>query len=244
MNFLGGATSLDSFLKAHQTSETKGFFHYEWFDHPDKMKNAELPRMMLSTVNFASATLSKMNPQTILTYWKVDWPQNKPLSYWNCQSHTQLELRIIITCNRYGSKNQWIRSRAFCGGITKKMLCQLWRQCKNLLPFTTTKTSSNWSLVAHYQTWLTFAYTNQSMQNFITSQREIKTYWKKFDKTSLVTHLSFLDAKQLLMKLYPKVFKHKQISWWDWWQSFIPLPDVPTYAHRSLYALGYRFRNQ
>ena len=32
LNFLGGATSLDSFLKAYKTSETKGFFPYEWFD--------------------------------------------------------------------------------------------------------------------------------------------------------------------------------------------------------------------
>ena len=43
MNFLGGATSLDSFLKAHKTSETKGFFPYEWFDLPDKMQNPGLP---------------------------------------------------------------------------------------------------------------------------------------------------------------------------------------------------------
>ena len=32
MNFLGGATSLHSFLKAYKTSETKGFSPYEWFD--------------------------------------------------------------------------------------------------------------------------------------------------------------------------------------------------------------------
>ena len=43
MNFIGGATSLDSFLKAYKTSETKRFFPYEWFDHPDKMHNTELP---------------------------------------------------------------------------------------------------------------------------------------------------------------------------------------------------------
>ena len=43
MNFLGGATSLDSLLKAYKTSETKGFFPYEWFDHPDKLRNKELP---------------------------------------------------------------------------------------------------------------------------------------------------------------------------------------------------------
>ena len=43
MIFLGGATSLDSFLKAFKTSDTKVFFPYEWFDHPDKMQNPELP---------------------------------------------------------------------------------------------------------------------------------------------------------------------------------------------------------
>ena len=43
MNLLGGATSLDSFLKSYETSETKRFFPYEKVDHPDKMQNTELP---------------------------------------------------------------------------------------------------------------------------------------------------------------------------------------------------------
>ena len=42
LNFLGGATSLDSFLKAYKTEETKGFFPYEWFDNPEKLNNKEL----------------------------------------------------------------------------------------------------------------------------------------------------------------------------------------------------------
>ena len=43
MNFLGGATSLDSFPKAYKTKETKGFFPYEGFDCPEKMNNKEIP---------------------------------------------------------------------------------------------------------------------------------------------------------------------------------------------------------
>ena len=43
MNFLGGATSLDSFLIAYKTEEIKGFFLHEWFDNPEKLNNKELP---------------------------------------------------------------------------------------------------------------------------------------------------------------------------------------------------------
>ena len=43
MNFLGSATSLDSFLKAYKTKKTKGFFPYEGFDCLEKMNNKELP---------------------------------------------------------------------------------------------------------------------------------------------------------------------------------------------------------
>ena len=39
MNFLGGATSLDSFLKAYKTSKTKGFFPCQGFDHPETLQN-------------------------------------------------------------------------------------------------------------------------------------------------------------------------------------------------------------
>ena len=41
--FLGRATSLDSFLKAYKTSETKRFFPYEWFDQLDKMQKTDFP---------------------------------------------------------------------------------------------------------------------------------------------------------------------------------------------------------
>ena len=43
LNFIGGATTLDSFLKAYDTSETKGFFPYDWFDCPSKLDHETLP---------------------------------------------------------------------------------------------------------------------------------------------------------------------------------------------------------
>ena len=43
MNFIGGARTLDSILKAYEPSETKRFFPYEWFDCPSKLDNEQLP---------------------------------------------------------------------------------------------------------------------------------------------------------------------------------------------------------
>ncbi len=189
----------------HKKLQRKRFFTCECFDHPDKMQNTELLRMMLSTVNFAAATLLQPNTRTMLTFWKVDWPQNKQLSNWNCGSHPLQEMRVIVTCSQYRNKNKREdHSKTFWGGITTKMLRQLWRQCKNWLPFTTTKISIFWSLVEHYQTWLNFAYTNLPMQKSIPSQWEIKIFWKKLGKRSLVVDLLFLHTKQFLMKLLSK----------------------------------------
>ena len=124
MNFLGGATSLDSFLKANKTSETKGFFPYEWFDHLEKLQKPELPPYDAFYSKLRSCNALETKYMDHFSLLKSDWPQNKPLSNWNCQSTPLLILRIIFTCNRYGSKNKWAHSRTFCGGMTMKMLCQ------------------------------------------------------------------------------------------------------------------------
>ena len=56
-NFLGGATSLNSFLKAYKTKETKGFFPNKWFDCPEKLNKKELP-----PYDSFFSTLRKSNP--------------------------------------------------------------------------------------------------------------------------------------------------------------------------------------
>ena len=43
LNILGGAASLDSFLKAYQSEETKSYFQYEWFDSSTKHNSNHLP---------------------------------------------------------------------------------------------------------------------------------------------------------------------------------------------------------
>ena len=43
LTFLGGASSLDAFLTAYKTNETKKFFPYEWFDSLNKWDATTLP---------------------------------------------------------------------------------------------------------------------------------------------------------------------------------------------------------
>ena len=126
LNFLGGAASLGSFLEPYKTSETNGFFPYEWFHHPDKMQNSEIPPYDAFYSKLRSCYSLEAEYTDYVRLLKVDWPQNKPSSNRNYQSHSLLELRIIINCcNRYGSENNWAHSRTFCGGITIKIMWQL-----------------------------------------------------------------------------------------------------------------------
>ena len=58
-----------------------------------KCRIQNFPHMTPFTVNFVASTLLKPNTWNMLTYSKVGWPQNKPLSNWNCQSHPLQEMR-------------------------------------------------------------------------------------------------------------------------------------------------------
>ena len=109
------------------------------------------------TVNFVAVTPLKPNTWTILTSWKVDWPQNKPLSNWNypttgiesCQYQQQI-----------WKQEQKSSFKQFCADITIKMFYQLGKQWRKWLPFTMTNISIFWSLIVLYHTWPLFVYTN------------------------------------------------------------------------------------
>ena len=71
MNFLGGARSLDSFLKAYKTSETRGYSTYEWFDHPDADYVNLLESRLTKEQAVVKLKLSKTPPTGIDVYQYV-----------------------------------------------------------------------------------------------------------------------------------------------------------------------------
>ena len=135
----------------------------------------KFPHKTPFTVNCLTVTLSEPITQTMLAYWKVDWPQNKLLSNWNYESHHLLELRFISACNRYGSTKKWVHSAPFCSSIAMKIVRPFLKKCRNWLLYTTGKVPIGWGLVVHYQTWPTFVYRNLQMQNSIAPRRQTKT---------------------------------------------------------------------
>ena len=125
MNFLGGATSLDSFLKAYKTSETKRFFPYGWFDHADEMQNTELPPYDAFYSKLHSSNPLEAEYMDYVNLLKSGSTTEQAVVKLKLSKPPLLELRSINTCNKYGSRNNRAHSKSFCGGITKKMLCQL-----------------------------------------------------------------------------------------------------------------------
>ena len=80
MNFLGAATNLDSFLKAHKTSETRGFLPYDWFYYPDKMHNTELPPYDAFYSKLRNCNLSEVEITDYVNLLKEGLTTEKPSS--------------------------------------------------------------------------------------------------------------------------------------------------------------------
>ena len=139
MNFLGGATSLDSFLKAYKTKETKGFFPDEWFDCPEKMNNKELPPFdsFFSILRKSSPLEKDYNDfqKLVNSGLSTDeqWPSYELIEYF------RLVLKITRICKTSGRIITCKISQISSSGITIKMLFWHWRQCRNWLNFTTTR---------------------------------------------------------------------------------------------------------
>ena len=130
MNFLGGATSLDSFL-AYKTIETKGFFPYEWFDSPEKLTYPTLP-----PYNEFFSRLRNCNP--------LDKAHSDYQSFVNsgCSSEEALkklreflqflpqDKRIMHIYSKYGKTTSCNHSKIFFDGTITRMLCQRLKRLK------------------------------------------------------------------------------------------------------------------
>ena len=87
MKFLGGATTLESFLKAYKASETKRFFPYEWFDNPDKLDFPELPPY--------EAFFSKLENNNPLDKDFIDYEKLRKSEFEEQQALKKLQIKTV-----------------------------------------------------------------------------------------------------------------------------------------------------
>ena len=120
MNFLGGATSLDSFLKAYKTTEKKEFFHMNSLTVQIKIKEliASFPRLFFGKLRNYNALENvykdyKYRLNTGLT-------QDETLKKnWICKRYHQLGQKITATCKNCGAVTTCRLSDILLGGTTK-----------------------------------------------------------------------------------------------------------------------------
>ena len=191
MNFLGGATSLDSFLKAYKTSETRGFFPYEWFDSPQKMNNSELPPYNAFCSNFRNvnplerdysdyqkALSCGLQTEEALSKMKLSKPP--PSGEENYQN--LLDIGFMRIC---------VHFKTFYASTTTETFSQHSKQCKNCLLFITGKELTCWSSSVHFR----IVSTNLPAPNSIHLLKPIKTWCKRFEKVWLVVLQSSWHVK-------------------------------------------------
>ena len=125
MNVLGGATSLDSFLKAYKTSETKRFFHHEWFDHPDKLQNNELPPYDASCSKLRSCNPLEAEYMDYVNLLKSGLTTEQAVVKLKLSKLPPIGVESYQNLQEIWNQDQMGSFKDFCAGITIKMLCQL-----------------------------------------------------------------------------------------------------------------------
>ena len=113
MKILGGATTLDSFLKVYKAIETEFFYPYEWFGSPDKLDCTELPpyETIFSKPRNRNPLEKDFNGYQKLVNGGLDL-QGALKNYVFKQFHQQV-LKITLIWKKSASNTAWLLSKIF-----------------------------------------------------------------------------------------------------------------------------------
>ena len=203
MNFLGEATSLASFLKTYRISETKVFFPYEKFNHPDKMQNTEFTPYdafynklrscnPLEAEHTGYVNLLKSGMTTEQTVVKLKLSKPPPTGIENYQCLQEL-----------WKQEQMSSFKDFSRRYNNIDVVPILKTIEKMIDFYHDKdidklklgcTSPNLANIGLHKS------TDARICPFTDGDKDLLE--KKFERMLLVVHLSFFHGKQLLMKLF------------------------------------------
>ena len=195
MNFLGGATSLDSFRKAYKTSKTEGFFPYECFDCPQNMNNSELP-----PYNAFFSKLRNVNPletnhsdyQKLLSCrLKTDKaPSKMKVSKPPPPGEENYQYLVDIW-----NRGNMCTFKDFLRWYNNEDVVPTLDAIQKIFSFCHKKRIDTLKLGVHFRTWQIFVSTNLPVPNSIHLLKPIKTCCKRFEKIWLMVFLSSSHVK-------------------------------------------------
>ena len=196
MNFIGGAASLDSLLKAYKSSETKSFFLYEWFYCRKNMNNSELTPYDVFSSKFRNVNPLEKDYSDYQKLLSRGLKTEKILSKMKISKPPPSGEKTTNICLIYGIMRICEYLKTFCAGTTTKTLSRHSKQCKKCLFFVTKNEMTCWSSGIHFRIcWRIFVSTNLTAPKSIPLLKPIKTCCKKFEKIWLVVLLLSSDVK-------------------------------------------------
>ena len=169
---------------------------------PTKCRIQNFPLMMPSTANFVAATLSKPNTQTMLIYWKVDWPQteqtvikmklSKPPPTGIENFHYLQQIWKQEQMSSFKDFLRWYNNKHVLPTLEAMQKMTASYHDKDIQMLKLGCTLPNLANICLHKS------TEAKIYPFIEGDKDLL---KKMRKTMLGAHLSFLHTKQLLIKL-------------------------------------------
>ena len=124
MNFLGGAFSLDSFLKTYKTEETKGFSPMSGSTFSKQWTTKNYLHTIPSLANSVNLILSRKFTTTLESSILVVYRQSKQYASYDSKKYLQQVMKITLICGGSGWAKEWNLLKTFLYGTKTKILFQ------------------------------------------------------------------------------------------------------------------------
>ena len=243
-NFLSGETSLDSILKANKTSETKGFLSNDWFDQPDKMQNTELPPYDVFCSKLRSYNLLEAEYTDYVNLLKRGWTTEHAVVKIKLSKLPPTQIANYQYLQPIWKQEQMGSFKDFSRWYNKKNVVPTLEAMQKMIAFYHDKDIDMLKLGCTLSNLANICLHKSTDVNFYPFTEGDKDLLEKIHEDVAGGPSIVFTRKAVVDIFFSKVCKHKQIYCWNWCQPTICLIDVSTYAHRSLYALGFRITNE
>ena len=198
MNFLGGATSLDSFLKANKTSETKGFFPHEWFDNPDKMQNPELPPYDAFYSKLRSCNSLETEYTDYVNLLKSGLTTEQAVIKLKLSKPPPTGIENYLYLQQIRKQEQMNSFRNFLGWYNNKDVVPTLEAMQKMIAFSHDKFIDMLKLGCTLPNLANICLHKSTDSKFYPFTEGDKDLLEKIEKTSMVAHLSFLHEKAVV----------------------------------------------